>query len=210
MVTTQTKVMKVLKVETKLMMNLFRLVAVVLVLEVQGEIVILLTLMQLTLTPVSKAMLLVLRTPLLVTTQTKVMKVLKVETKLMMNLFRLVAVVLVLEVQAEIVHLLTLMQLTSTLVSKAMQLERKTPLLVTTQMTVMMMNLLKLNLLRLKAKTNLRKSLFRLVAVVLVLEVQGEIVILLTMMQLTSTPVSKAMQLERKTPLLVTELKVLM
>ena len=137
------------------------------------------------------------------------MKVLKVETKLMMNLFRLVAVVLVLEVQAEIVHLLTLMQLTSTLVSKAMQLERKTPLLVTTQMTVMM-NLLKLNLLRLKAKTNLRKSLFRLVAVVLVLEVQGEIVILLTMMQLTSTPVSKAMQLERKTPLLVTELKVLM
>ena len=67
----------------------------------------------------------------MVTTQTKVMKVLKVETKLMMSQFRLVAALLVLEVQGEIVILLTMMQLTSTLVSKAMQLERKTPLLVT-------------------------------------------------------------------------------
>ena len=75
----------------------------------------------------------------------------------------------------------------------------------------MMMNLLKLNLLRnllrLKAKTNLRKSL-RLVVLVLERE-QTDVLKILAM--LTLTPVSKEMQLDVKTPLLgVTELKVLM
>ena len=90
-----------------------------------------------------------------------------------------------------------------------MLLQQKTPLLVTSQTIVMMMNLLRPNLLRLKAKKNLRRRKKKLV-VLLVLELeQTDVHNLLKV--LTLTPDSKALQLAAKTlHLVVIESKFLM
>ena len=97
-----------------------------------------------------------------------------------------------------------------------MLLQQKTPLLVTSQTIVMMMNLLRPNLLRLKAKKNLRRRKKNLrrrkkkLVVLLVLELEQTHVHKLLKV-LTLTPDSKALQLAAKTlHLVVIESKFLM